>query len=100
MKFSERLKQFRTDRGLTQNELAGKASITARSLQRYESGASFPRMPAIEKLAEALGLQISGINARINGKTDFRASEISKIRKRYNLTPEEVCKIFFSYEAS
>ena len=53
-----------------------------------------------EKLAEALGLQISGINARINGKTDFRASEISKIRKRYNLTPEEVCKIFFSQEAS
>ncbi len=58
MKFSERLKQFRTDRGLTQNELAGKASITARSLQRYESGASFPRMPAIEKLAEALEISV------------------------------------------
>ena len=53
-----------------------------------------------EKLAEALGLPISGINARINGRTDFRASEICVIRKRYNLSNEETARIFFNVVAS
>ena len=49
-----------------------------------------------EKLAEALGLQISGINARINGRIDFRAGEIMTIRERYKLTDEQTARIFFS----
>jgi plasmid maintenance system antidote protein VapI len=53
-----------------------------------------------EMLAEALDMQISGLNARINGKIDFRAGEIIKIVKRYNLSPEETTAIFFEEEAS
>lgn len=53
-----------------------------------------------EKLAESLGLQLSGINARINGHIDFRASEICAIRKRYNLSDEDTAKIFFDVNAS
>jgi transcriptional regulator with XRE-family HTH domain len=53
-----------------------------------------------EKLAEALGLQISGVNARINGKVDFRASEIETIKRRYHLTADEIDRIFFSRNAS
>ena len=53
-----------------------------------------------EKLAEALGLQISGVNARINGHIDFRASEIEVIRNRYDLTDEQLVKIFFKTKVS
>ena len=53
-----------------------------------------------EKLAEALGLQISGVSARINGRISFRASEIEKIRERYNLSNEELVKIFFTTKVS
>ena len=53
-----------------------------------------------EKLAEALGLQISGVCARINGNIDFRISEVEKIRDRYNLSNEELVKIFFTKNAS
>ncbi len=53
-----------------------------------------------EKLAEALGLHISGICGRVNGHIDFRASEIGKIVKRYNLSPEETERIFFEGDAS
>lgn len=49
-----------------------------------------------EKLAEALGLQVSGVNERVNGKVEFRRSEINAIRERYNLSPEETIKIFFA----
>ena len=48
----------------------------------------------LEKLAEALGLQVSGVWARVNGQTEFRAKEISKIRQRYNLSAEDIVKIF------
>ncbi len=51
---------------------------------------------SIKKLAEALGLQVSGAWARVNGKTDFRASEIEKIRERYNLSDADLVKIFFT----
>ncbi len=53
-----------------------------------------------EKLAEALGLQISGVSARVNGHIDFRTSEIEKIRARYKLSDEELVKIFFTSNAS
>lgn len=49
-----------------------------------------------EKLAEALGLQVSGVSERVNGKVDFRRTEINIIRERYNLSPEETIKIFFA----
>lgn len=53
-----------------------------------------------ERLAEALNLQISGLNARINGKIEFRRSEINAIRRRYDLSPEETVRIFFDDEVS
>ena len=48
------------------------------------------------ELAKALGLQVSNINERINGKIEFRRSEINTIRERYNLSPEETIRIFFA----
>ncbi len=54
----------------------------------------------MEKLAGALGLQVSGVSGRVNGHIEFRASEISKIVNRYNLSPEETSKIFFNSVAS
>lgn len=53
-----------------------------------------------ERLAEALSLQVSGLNLRINGKMEFRRSEINAIRKRYDLSPEETIRIFFDDEVS
>ena len=53
-----------------------------------------------EKLAEVLGLQISGVSARINGRISFRASEIEKIRERYKLSNDELVKIFFTTKVS
>ena len=53
-----------------------------------------------EKLAEALGLQVSGVSERVNGKVEFRRSEINTIRERYNLSPEETVRIFFTDSVS
>lgn len=48
-------------------------------------------------LAEALGLSLSNLNDKINGKSaSFRQSEIIAIKERYKLTAEEVDEIFFA----
>ncbi len=49
-----------------------------------------------EKLAEAMGLQTSGLNMRINGHIEFRRNEIIFIKQRYGLTTDEIDAIFFT----
>ena len=47
-------------------------------------------------LAKALNLPQSALSARMNGKTDFRKDEIDAIRRRYNLSAEDLQAIFFA----
>lgn len=51
-----------------------------------------------EILAEALGLSLSGLNAKINetNGSQFRLKEIKFFRNRWHLTPEEIDQIFFA----
>ena len=58
MKFGERLKSFREQKNLTQEELASLSGISARSIQRYENGTNRPRVEAAEKIAKALDIQV------------------------------------------
>ena len=58
MKFGERLKNFREQKNLTQEELASLSGISARSIQRYENGTNRPRVEAAEKMAKALDIQV------------------------------------------
>lgn len=55
-----------------------------------------------ENLAEAMGISLSRLNAKINGTggADFSQSEIAFIRNRYNLSNRDVCDIFFAKDVS
>ncbi len=46
-------------------------------------------------LAKAIGISASNLNEKLNGKVSFRQSDIAAIRRRYNLSAEEVDLIFF-----
>lgn len=48
------------------------------------------------ELADYLGIVISNVSFKINGKQPFNADEIRKMKKRYNLTAEEIDEIFFN----
>ena len=50
-----------------------------------------------EKLAEAIGISLSNLNAKLNESgTSFRLKEIELIRERYRLSPDEAALIFFA----
>lgn len=52
-------------------------------------------------LAEAMGLSLSRLNAKINGNdAEFGQTEIAFIRERYKLSRDEVIDIFFMEEVS
>ena len=48
-------------------------------------------------LANYLGISAKSINNKINENgTEFKRDEIAAIKKRYSLTDEQVCQIFFN----
>lgn len=50
-----------------------------------------------ETLAKALGISLSNLNAKINGRgASFRQSEIAAIKARYHLSAGEVDAVFFA----
>ena len=55
-----------------------------------------------EKLAAAMGISLSRLNAKINSTNgaDFSQTEIAFIKKRYKLSNKEVCNIFFANDVS
>lgn len=55
MNISQKILHIRKQQGLTQEQLADRANVTVRTIQRIESGESVPRAYTIKTLAEALG---------------------------------------------
>ena len=49
-----------------------------------------------QSLADYLGISSAAFSKKINAVHDFRQSEIHKIIERYDLTAEEMEKIFFA----
>ncbi len=56
MKFNDRLKGFREEKGLTQVQLSDRTGISVRMIQKYEAGKARPRLDAAEKIAKALNI--------------------------------------------
>jgi transcriptional regulator with XRE-family HTH domain len=54
-----RLKKMRTKRGLSQSELAKSVGVTPSSISQVESSLIHPSLPALIKMAEVLGVEMS-----------------------------------------
>lgn len=66
-RLGRRIRQLRTDQGLTIEALAGRAGISTAMLSKMERGAVNPTLVVAMRVAEALGLTISqlvGVEAR------------------------------------
>ena len=56
MKIGERIKKFRTAKGLPQKHLAIMSRMSEPAIRNYELGNRYPNTKQIEKIAEALGI--------------------------------------------
>jgi transcriptional regulator with XRE-family HTH domain len=58
-RFATRLRELRQARGMTQDDLANKASVTTSYLSRLESGKVAPGIDMVERIASALGTTVA-----------------------------------------
>ena len=55
----QRIREVRKERGLYQHELAAKAKLSTQSIRNIEAGRHEPRLPALRRIAGALGVPVS-----------------------------------------
>ena len=60
------IRNIRTDRKISRNELAAKANITASALANYENGYRTPSSDILERISIALNIDINYLESRIN----------------------------------
>ena len=89
MSISQQLIQTRKQKGLTQEELAYRANVTVRTIQRIESGDSVPRAFTVKALAEALGVTFESLSG------GARPEAVDTEAERFNL--RMLCLSCFSF---
>src|SRR2546421_802482 len=65
---SEVIRQYRTERGMSQRDLAGGAGVDVRQIRRYEAGEQQPLLSVAVAIADALGISV----AELAGKPSHR----------------------------
>ena len=82
MKFNERLKELRTELGLTQRDAAKHLGIRRTTVSEYESGKIVPKQDNLVKLASFLGVSVdylTGVsdNRKVNCENDKNRKSIN-----------------------
>jgi transcriptional regulator with XRE-family HTH domain len=85
--FSENLRKIRRKKGLTQEKLAEKASMSLQYLALLEIGRKFPSGEMLEKLATALGIEsyeLLAVAPSANNELELLRSDIIREVKTLN----------------
>ena len=85
MSFSENLKKFRTQKGLSQQKLAELVGVSQTAIYNWEKGERTPKMDAITKIADVLGVKLSDL-IPTDQAIDwfFERVEENRITREYN----------------
>lgn len=76
--FAVRLRQLRDQKKITQEDLANRAGISLRLLQKYESGATEPSLGNATKLARELEVTLDHLAGASEDPTAFGLSPIER----------------------
>lgn len=96
MTFGEKLRKYRTEKGLTQAELAKVAGLGLKTITNYESGATYPKNREVYKtLANILGVDADHLhNENDDFMSDVTAQYGSRGAKQAKELLEEVTGLF------
>lgn len=78
-----RLKEIRSQRGLSQTELAKLVGVTASTISQIESNQIYPSLPALIKMAEILSVKVSSFFGELEGASEqvvFSLSDATDIQ--------------------
>jgi transcriptional regulator with XRE-family HTH domain len=86
-RIADRIRQARTDKGLTQEQLAEALDVATETASRYESGKLPPSLPMLYRMAEALGVDIETLVRR--GPAGPRSAEAELVEGWRSLESDE-----------
>lgn len=93
MEFKERLKQARTKKGLSQNDLAKTIGVHVTNISRYERGENRPTSDVLTKLANALGTTVDFLmSGSLNDLADTQIADkelLSQFKRAEHLPQEK-----------
>lgn len=72
MNIGERLKRYRNEKRMTQEEVAYRAGVTITSISRWENGVREPTFRDVEKIAAALGVTMEELTREHKRGTGIR----------------------------
>ena len=79
MEFNEKLQELRKQRGLTQEELAGKLFVSRTAISKWESGRGYPNIDSLKAIAKFFSVTIdellSGEEVLTIAEEDSKAKE-------------------------
>lgn len=93
--FRARLLALRTDRNLTQQELAEMFSVTNSTISNLESGRRSPSVELMVALADYFGVSLDYLTGRIlvtQGDAEF-AARLRLLRERQGKTQEQMAQV-------
>lgn len=96
MRFGEKLRKYRLEKGLTQGELAKRAGLGLNTINNYESGKTYPQNREVYKtLAKILGVDADHLhNENDDFMTDVTAQYGSRGAKQAKELLAEVTGLF------
>lgn len=96
MKFGEKLRKYRLEKGLTQAQLAEQAGLKRNTISNYESGNTYPQNREVYKiLADILGVDPDHLhNENDDFMTDVRAQYGSRGDRQAKELLDEVTGLF------
>ena len=83
MEFKDRLKKYRTDNNLTQEELAEKLFVSRQAISKYETGRSYPSFEVMTSVANLMGVSIDELISQEElAKETINTAEQTRKNKR------------------
>lgn len=61
MGFKDQIRQLRTDRGLTQDDVASKLNVTRQTVSNWENGKNYPDITTLRKISKLYGVSLDKI---------------------------------------
>jgi len=74
------IRRLRENRNMTQNQLAGKISVSSKAVSRWETGRGYPDISLIEPLADALGVSVIELFSGEDVVNTNRASDMLRMK--------------------
>lgn len=90
MRIGEKIKALRTEKQMTQNQLATISGISESAIRKYEKGERQPKLEQLTKIANTLGVNVNDLLAEITDSTKNHTwVNIKDIEKVREMLPKE-----------